>query len=328
MTDILRETLINLQTPAILFFILGFFVALLRTDLKIPDPIIKMLSFYLLTSIGFKGGYELSKNGFGNEILIALLVSLIISAIIPVVAFFILNKFLKIDSLNSGALAAHYGSVSVVTFVTAAALLTRNKIEYDGFMVGMMTVMEFPAIIFGIGMAIFFSNRNIKEFKFSKIVRESFTNESVILLAGSLLTGILTGEKGYLMIKPFFFEPFQGVLTFFLLDLGIVAGKRFGEFKALGVKLISFALLFPLFSGLITAFITVNFGISPGNSILFSVLAASSSYIAAPAAVRIVLPDANPSYYITTSLAITFPFNIIIGIPVYKSFVDLFYGFM
>ncbi|GAB1348948.1 sodium-dependent bicarbonate transport family permease [Ignavibacteriales bacterium] len=324
MLDILANGLINLKNPAILFFLLGLTVALIRSELKIPEPIIKMFSYYLMASIGFKGGYEISKTGFNPELTTSVILALLIAGAIPVMAFYILRGLVKLDSINAGALASHYGSVSVVTFVTAISYLDRAGIEFGGFMVGVMALMEFPAILVGIGLAIYYTSKSSGSKSLKGVIFESITNESVILLGGSLVIGIISAEKGYALTKPFFVEPFQGVLTFFLLDMGIVAGRKLHEFRKVGVALATFAIVFPIFNGLLGTFLATVLGLSLGNTVLFGILAASSSYIAAPAAVRIVLPEANPSIYLTSSLAITFPFNIILGIPFYFSMADLF----
>ncbi|GAB1442582.1 sodium-dependent bicarbonate transport family permease [Ignavibacteriales bacterium] len=319
MIEFITGSIVNLKNPAILFFILGLTVALIRSDLKIPDPIIKMFSYYLMASIGFKGGYEISKTGMNSELMMAVLFGLFLAGIIPVLAFFILKKGIKLDAINSGAIAAHYGSVSVITFVTSISFIERAELHFSGFMVGVMALMEFPAILAGIGLAIYFTSRDTGSKSLKTVIRESITNESVILLGGSLLIGFISAEKGYALTKPFFIDPFQGVLTFFLLDMGIVAGRKLSDFGRVGYSLTLFAILFPIFNGILATFGATLFALGTGNAVLFGVLAASSSYIAAPAAVRIVLPEANPSLYLTASLAITFPFNIIIGIPVYYS---------
>ena len=324
MFDFISNGLINLKNPAILFFLLGLTVALIRSELKIPDPIIKMFSYYLMASIGFKGGYEISKTGFSPELMTSAGLALVLAAIIPVMAFYLLRGFVKLDAVNSGALAAHYGSVSVVTFVTAISYVDRAGIEFGGFMVGVMALMEFPAILAGIGLALYYTSKSSGSKSMKTVIHESITNESVILLGGSLLIGIITADKGYALTKPFFIDPFQGVLTFFLLDMGIVAGRKLHEFGKVGIPLTIFAIAFPIFNGITGTFLATLLGLGTGNSLLFGVLAASSSYIAAPAAVRIVLPEANPSIYLTSSLAITFPFNIILGIPIYFSLAEFF----
>ncbi len=324
MIEFITGGIVNLKNPAILFFILGLTVALIRSDLKIPDPIIKMFSYYLMASIGFKGGYEISKTGMNSELLVAVLFGLFLAGIIPVIAFYILKKGIKLDAINSGAIAAHYGSVSVVTFVTTISFIERAGLDSGGFMVGVMALMEFPAILAGIGLALYYTSRTSGSKSLKAVIHESITNESVILLGGSLLIGFISADKGYTLTKPFFIDPFQGVLTFFLLDMGIVAGRKLHEFGRVGYSLTLFAILFPLFNGLIATLGATLLDLGTGNAVLFGVLAASSSYIAAPAAVRIVLPEANPSLYLTSSLAITFPFNIIVGIPVYYSLAVFF----
>lgn len=315
----------NLAIPAVLFFVIGMSAALVKSSLHFPDALVKSLSIYLLLAIGFKGGYEISKSGIDAEIIQSALFSLSLSALIPVIVFTALKFIFRFDTVNAGALAAHYGSVSVVTFVTATLVLEKSGIPFSGFMVGMMALMEFPAILVAILMVnLFRKDKQSGKGSMKMLIHESLTNQSVILLIGGMVTGYITGERGKDLVEGFFFIPFQGILALFLLELGLVAGGKFHEFRAAGLRLILFGIGIPILLGFVTAFITVQLGFAEGDALLFSVLAASASYIAAPAAVRLVLPEANPSYYVTASLAITFPFNIIAGIPLYHIFVQLF----
>lgn len=317
MIDFLMAGIENLKHPAILFFILGFIATLIKTEIKFPEQIAKGLSYFLMIAIGFKGGAEIAKSGINESLFLSTGLSIFLASLIPVMAFFLLKTFLKTDAINAGALAAHYGSVSVVTFVTATAYLGRQSVDYSGFMVGMMAVMEFPAILIGLGLAKYFGDIREKEFDVKNLIRESLTNESVVILAGAMLIGFVSGENGYKLTRPLFVDAFPGILTFFLLEMGVLSAKKISDFRLAGVKIILFGIFFPLFNGIFAASICALLNISPGNATLFAVLAASSSYIAAPAAVRLVLPQANPSIYLTSSLAVTFPFNIILGIPVY-----------
>lgn len=321
MQDLLTNALLNLNSPPVLFFILGFIATVVKSDLNIPEVIAKGLSIYFMIAIGFKGGSELAKTGFTNDVVIAALGSLFLGCLIPVIAFYILKLIIKVDETNAGAIAAHYGSVSVVTFVTAAALLEKEGINYDGFMVGMMALMESPAIFISLLLVRLSGNKEKNDavaYQPSDIVKESLFNASVILLTGSLIIGYLTGTSGYEMAKPFFVTPFHGILTIFLLDMGMIAGRRISEFKTVGLPLGMFAIVMPIISALLAIVFGSIIDLGFGSTVLLSVLCSSASYIAAPAAVRMALPSANPAYYITMSLAITFPFNIIFGIPIYK----------
>ncbi len=323
--EFLSDAISNFTSPMILFFVLGFISTVLKSDIEIPEVITKTLAIYFMIAIGLKGGFEISKSGIDSNLYSSIINSLLIGIIVPVIAFLILKYVGKFDSTNSGAIAAHYGSVSVVTFVTAISFLNSKSELYSGYMVGMMALMESPAIFVSLFLVRIFNSEKIASLKSNTVdlLKESLFNASVVLLFGSLLIGLAVGEKGMEAVRPFFIDPFNGVLTLFLLDMGMIAGKRIAEFKAVGFFLFSFAIVMPVISALITVLLTKLFGFSVGDSLLFTVLAASASYIAAPAAVRIALPKANPAYYITMSLAITFPFNIIIGIPFYYFIINL-----
>lgn len=319
MADLLSGSLTNLTSPMILFFILGFAATILKSDLEIPNAIGKALSIYFMMAIGFKGGVELSRTGITNDVLISTVIAIAIGVIIPVISFVVLFKLLRLDAKNSGAIAAHYGSVSVVTFVTATTFFETTGINFHGYMVGMMALMESPAIFVSILLVRYLQKTKSKSSKgeIEDLIRESLFNSSIVLLTGGLIIGFISGEKGIEMVKPFFVSPFNGVLALFLLEMGILAGKRIGEFKEVGIPLFLFAIIMPIINGTIAVFLSSMSGLSEGDQVLFAVLSASASYIAAPAAVRLAIPEANPSYYITMSLAITFPFNIIFGIPLY-----------
>lgn len=321
MTELISNSLSNLSSPMILFFILGFIATIIKSDLVIPEVIAKILAIYFMMAIGFKGGVEISKTGLNNDVLYAGFIAIFIGVLTPIIAFLILKYIGKFDSVNSGAIAAHYGSVSVVTFVTAISFLQSLNVSFSGYMVGMMALMESPAIFISILLVrLFDPTRAVKSksrSNYQELIRESVFNASIVLLFGSMIIGYLSGVEGMLMMKPFFVDPFNGILTLFLLEMGMIAGNRISEFKVVGKFLFAFGIIMPVISGLIAVIITYLFELNLGDRLLFSVLSASASYIAAPAAVRLALPKANPSYYITLSLAITFPFNIIIGIPFY-----------
>lgn len=324
MTNFLSDAIQNLATPMILFFVLGFISTIIKSDIEIPQSISKVLAIYFMIAIGFKGGVEISKTGIDISLYNAIINSVFIGISTPIVAFLILKYIGKIDNINSGAISAHYGSVSVVTFVTAISFLNNKSIDFSGYMAGMMALMESPAIFVSILLVRIFSSQKISTLKsnFIDLLKESLFNSSVVLLFGSLIIGLIVGEKGMTSVKPFLVDPFNGILTLFLLDMGMIAGQRISEFKKVGFFLGVFAICMPIMSASITILMSSLFDFSLGDTFLFSVLAASSSYIAAPAAVRIALPQANPAYYITMSLAITFPFNIMFGIPLYFSLIN------
>lgn len=324
MTGFISDALQNLATPMILFFVLGFVSTIIKSDIEIPQAISKVLAIYFMIAIGFKGGVEINKTGIDNGLYDSILISVLIGVITPLIAFLILKYIGHLDNINCGAISAHYGSVSVVTFVTAISFLNSKTIDYNGFMAGMMALMESPAIFVSILLVRIFSSEKISTLKsnYIDLLKESLFNSSVVLLFGSLVIGIIVGEKGMITVKPFLVDPFNGVLTLFLLDMGMIAGQRISEFKKVGIFLSCFAIVMPVINAIGTVLLCGMFQLSIGDTLLFSVLAASSSYIAAPAAVRIALPKANPAYYITMSLAITFPFNIMFGIPLYFSIIN------
>ena len=306
----------NILNPPVLFFFLGMIAVFAKSDLEIPPPVPKLLSLYLLFSIGFKGGVELIKSGVTQEVVLALSAAMLMACIVPVYTFFILK--LKLDTYDSAAIAATYGSISAVTFITAGAFLNELGINYDGYMVAALALMESPAIIVGLILVnIFTADQGKEEFSWPEVLQEAFLNSSVFLLVGSLLIGVLTGEHGWQVLSPFSQDLFYGILTFFLLDMGLVAAKRIKDLQKTGAFLISFAILIPILNAGIGLLIAKFIGMSQGNSLLFAVLCASASYIAVPAAIRLTVPEANPSLYVSTALAVTFPFNIIVGIPLY-----------
>jgi hypothetical protein len=307
----------NILNPPVLFFFLGILAVLFKSDLEIPQPLPKLFSLYLLLAIGFKGGYEIDESGINPGIAITLLAAILMASIVPIYSFFILK--IKLDSYNAAAIAATYGSISAVTFITASSLLTQLHINFGGHMVAALALMESPAIIVGIILVRMYGNKDNENGSFSwrEVLRESFLNSSVFLLVGSLIIGILTGPKGWEKLEPFTQGIFYGVLCFFLLDMGLVAAKRIKDLKKTGSFLIGFSVLMPVFNAIVGILIAKVIGLTEGNALLFAVLCASASYIAVPAAMRMTVPQANPSLYVSMALGITFPFNIIIGIPVY-----------
>jgi uncharacterized protein len=311
----LHLILSNLLTPPILFFVLGMLAVFAKSDLEIPAPIPKLFSLYLLLAIGFKGGVELAKSGISGEVISAISAAIIMSCIIPVYSFFILRK--KLDVPNAAAIAATYGSISAVTFITANSFLDQVHVPSDGFMVAALALMESPAIIMGLILVNVFGKRDKEEMDWGEVLREAFLNGSVFLLIGSLIIGAISGEHGEMMLKPFVKDMFYGALSFFLLDMGLVAAKRIRDLKRTGSFLILFALLMPLLNASLAIGIAALIHMTKGDALLFAVLCASASYIAVPAAMRLTVPEANPGLYISTALAVTFPFNITVGIPLY-----------
>ena len=314
----------NILNPPVLAFFMGMAAIFLKSDLEIPAPIPKLFSLYLLFAIGFKGGVELSKSGIDQQVALTILAAMLMSALVPVYTFFILR--IKLDTYNAAAIAATYGSISAVTFITATSFLTGQGIEFDGYMVAALALMESPAIIVGLILVSVFGGEDEKrEIVWSEVLKEAFLNSSVFLLIGSLIMGILTGEHGWEVLSPFTQDLFYGVLTFFLLDMGLVAASRIQDLQDAGIFLICFAILIPIANAAIGLVIAKSLGMGEGNSLLFSVLCASASYIAVPAAMRLTVPEANPSLYISTALAVTFPFNIIVGIPTYLYAINMFW---
>jgi uncharacterized protein len=314
----------NILNPPVLAFFLGMLAVFLKSDLEIPPPLPKLFSLYLLFAIGFKGGVELVKSGVTQEVVLTLLAAILMSVIVPIYSFFILRW--KLDVYNAGAIASTYGSISAVTFITAGSFLTQLGISFDGYMVAALALMESPAIIIGLVLVNVFSATEAKrEISWGEVFHEATLNSSVFILIGSLAIGLLTGESGWEKLKPFTQDIFYGVLTFFLLDMGLIAAKRIKDLRETGVFLVSFAILVPIVNAIIALLIAKFIGLQQGDSLLFSVLCASASYIAVPAAMRMTVPEANPSLYVSTALAVTFPFNIIVGIPLYLYSINLFW---
>ena len=317
----------NLLSPAILFFFLGVFAVLLGTDLEIPAPLPKLFSLYLLLSIGFKGGVELQHSGLGGNVVLTISAAVVMSVLVPIYCFFLLRS--KFDVFNSAAIAAAYGSISAVTFITAESFLKVLNIQSDGFMVAALALMESPAIIVGLLLVKLAARdrRSDVNAGWGALLHEAFLNSSVYLLIGSLIIGFLVAffnPSGVEKMEPFTGRLFYGVLCFFLLDMGIIAAQRLGDLRRAGAFLTGFALLMPLLNAGIGLGIAVFLGLSQGNALLFMVLCASASYIAVPAAMRMTVPEANPSLYISSSLGITFPFNIIFGIHLYMALIQRF----
>lgn len=309
----------NLTNPTLLFFILGILAKYLKSDLEIPAASKSFISLYLLFSIGFNGGSELAITGITNEVVLCLFFGMGIALLIPIYSYFILK--IKLNSFDAGAIAASYGSVSAVTFVSCVAFLEMNKLKMDGEMVAVMAFMEFPAIIMGVVLMNLFpgdlSPKNINFDQLKKGITHSLTNGSVLMIFGSLVIGFVSDSSQSVGIKHFTSDIFKGFLAIFLLDMGMVAASRFSAFKKQSTFLIMFAIFLPLFNGTLVAYISQYITENQGNRLIFSVLAASASYIAVPAAMRLVAPKADPGIYIPMALGVTFPFNITIGMPLF-----------
>lgn len=303
----------NFTNPALLFFFLGIIAVRVKSDLEIPPNSSKFISLYLLFAIGFKGGQELAHSEFNLGVIWSVAFGLAVASIIPLYTFFILKKKLSIE--NSGAIAAAYGSVSAVTFVTAVSFLEIQQQPFSGHMVAIMALMEAPAIIIGVLLIKFYGPTN--SMKMRKVVSHSFTNGSVLLILGSLVIGFLASEKEAEGIKPFTTDIFKGFLAIFLLDMGITSGKKLKDFFDSGKFTVVFAVLIPLLNGCLTAFLSGFVTSDIGDRFMFAILAASASYIAVPAAMKIAVPKANPGIFLPMALAITFPFNITLGFPLY-----------
>lgn len=320
----------NLLSPPVLFFALGVIAVLVRSDLEIPAPLPKLFSLYLLLAIGFKGGVELQHSGLGVQVIATIAAAVVMSAVVPLYSFLVLRR--QFDASNAAAVAATYGSISAVTFITAETFLVVSDIPHDGFMVAALALMESPAIIVGLLLVKLTSHQRHSGgigtgVAWGSLLHEAFLNSSVLLLIGSLVIGLLVAAfnpLGVETMEPFTGKLFYGALSFFLLDMGIVAAQRLGDLRRAGSYLIAFAVLMPLFNAAVGLLLSRWLGLPQGNALLFMVLCASASYIAVPAAMRMTVPEANPSLYISSALGVTFPFNIVVGIPLYMAVVQRF----
>ena len=315
--DIL-QALSSFTSLPIPFFFLGMLAVLIKSNLEIPQLISKFFSLYLLFTIGFKGGVELLHSGIDAEILETLGICMLMASIVPVYTFYILKK--KASTADAAAIAATYGSISAVTFATAVSFLKTNGIEFGGHMVAGMALMESPAIIVGVILYNHYSHKSSNDSEkpsVGHIIKEGFTEGSVVLLLGSLLIGLLVGEKGHHAIAPLTDDLFKGFLCLFLLDMGLAAAKRLKDLQKAGLFFVSFSIIVPLINAAISILLCWAFAIPMGDALLLTVLCASASYIAVPAAMRVAIPESNPSLYLPMSLAVTFTFNIAIGIPFY-----------
>ena len=314
-----RENNLSFE-PVVLFFVLGLLAGLLRSDLKLPGALYDTLSIFLLLAIGLKGGVELAKHPLSDILLNGTLIVLA-GAVIPLVAFPVLRYLGHLTRADSASIAAHYGSVSVVTFSVGVTFLSRAQLEYEGYMIVFLVLLEMPALVIGVVMARY----GVGEVRWGKLLHEVFLGKSIYLLTGGLIIGFIAGPKGIKPLDLLFFDLFKGVLALFLLEMGLVAAARVADLKAYGPFLVGFAIVMPLISGFGGVVIGWALGLSVGSTVLLSTLYASASYIAAPAAMRIAVPEANPALSIGASLGVTFPFNLFVGIPVYYWMAETMY---
>jgi len=314
----------NLLNPPVLFFFLGMLACFIGSDLEVPQPLPKFFSLYLLLSIGFKGGVELHKSGLSPQVAWTLGAAILMALAVPLWTFFVLRR--KLDAANAAAVAATYGSISAVTFIAATSFLVQLGIASGGHMVAAMALMESPAIVVGIALARWMRKSDGSAFSWAHLIRDAFANGSVLVLCGALVIGLLTGESGGKALAPFTGDIFRGMLCLFLLDMGLVSARRLGGIRQLGLFPVAFATLVPLANAGLAIVIAHWLGIGRGDALLFTVLGASASYIAVPAALRLAVPEANPGLYVTMSLAVTFPFNIILGLPIYLSVINRFWN--
>jgi uncharacterized protein len=304
----------NLTNPSLLFFILGVLAVKLKSDLEIPPTSAKFIALYLMISIGFKGGQELSHSTFNSGIFWALAFGVLVSASIPIYTFFLLKR--KLGVPNAAAIAAAYGSISAVTFVAAAAFLESQGVSFGGHMVAVMALMEAPAIISGMILLRKYTPSK-SEGGLKQTIIHAFTNSSVLLILGSLVIGLIADEKQAEGIKPFITDIFKGFLAVFLLDMGITSGRKLKAFFKTGYFSSLFATLIPLINGLVVAYISQWVSPEEGDRLIFAILAASASYIAVPAAMKLSNPEADEGLYVPMALAVTFPFNLTLGMPIY-----------
>lgn len=308
----------TLLSPIVLFFLLGLGAALLRSQMSVPEAFAKGLAIYLMMAIGLKGGVEMSKNPLTPEVISLFFAALALSFLLPIIAFRLLQVTTGLSKVDAAAAAAHYGSISIVTFVAASEAVRLAGFEASGHLVAVAALMETPAIISALLLVKRDKSSPVAGSEKGELVREVLLNASVVVLLGALAVGWINGEEGVQKIAPFFVSPFQGVLCLFLLDMGLSAGRGLRQgWKQLQWTTIMFGIYMPLISALFAAGTSYVLGLNTGDAALLIVLAASASYIAVPAAMRLALPAAQPGIYLTLSLGITFPFNIILGIPLY-----------
>jgi hypothetical protein len=307
----------NLISPMALFFVVGLAAAMARSDLSVPDAVVKLLSLYLLMSIGFRGGVELSHAGLSERLLGTLAAGIGLSFGFPILAFAILRRTTRLAAVDAAAVAGHYGSISAVTFAAVTGTLTQLAIPFEGYMVAVAAAMEAPAIVCALDLARPHRQGSPTAAR-SEVMREILLNGSVVTLLGALLVGMATGDKGLTTVKPFLVDLFPGFLCLFLLEMGLVAGRGLQQGrKVMTPALALLAIILPLIGATMAAALSALLELSPGGAAVFMTLAASASYIAVPAALRIALPEAEAAIPLTMSLGVTFPFNLLFGIPLY-----------
>jgi hypothetical protein len=323
MMDIVHAFLANLFSPALLFFGLGIAAGLMKSDLRVPEAVSQGLSIYLMMAIGFKGGASLvSAGGLSFTLVLVCGAGLAMSALMPVLSNVILKATTRLDPATRAAVSAHYGSVSIVTFVTATSFLSAAGTPFEGYMVAVLALMEAPAIVTGLIIA----GRAVAKPGTPALSGELFANGPILLLVGSFIIGALTGQSGLDTVSGFFVTPFQGILALFLLDMGLAVSRRVDDMKAFSLPLALFGLYMPLIGASIGLGVALLLQLDVGSGGLLAVLGASASYIAVPAAMRLALPEAKTAISLPLSLGITFPFNIVIGIPLYVAAADLLLG--
>ena len=303
----------NLLSVPVLVFTLGVLAALFRSDARLPEPVYQAISIFLLFGIGLKGGHSLKSTAFTNFLSPALAV-LIIGSVIPAIAFFSLRLVKSLSSADRGAFAAHYGSTSLVTFTAGLLFLENRAISVEPYATALLTLMEIPGIVVGI----YLGSRGLKaSVKWRETLIETLTGKTIILLVGGLFVGYFTSEIGYAKVTPFFIDLQSGALALFLLHLGFIAGGQMSQLKTAGAPIAMFSTVFPIVAGTLGSVAGTLAGLSIGGAAILGILAASASYIAAPAAVSLGLPTANGSLALFASIGITFPFNLLVGIPLY-----------
>lgn len=316
----------NLLDPAILFFVFGCFAGFIKSNLEIPRSTVKFLSLYLLMALGLKGGFALAKTGLSQELILSMFIALVMSFLVPTLGYWFLKN--RISRFDAAAIAASYGSVSAVTFVTAIQYMEQNQLNPNAYMAIALVIMESPAIIMAVLLASMLRHQqnsaNTSGPSVKNILHESFTDGAHLLLLGSMAVGFLSGEAGKIVMQPFSGDLFKGMLAFFLLDMGLMVAKNFKEAKSNSLILVSYAALSPFVHACIALTLCLIFSIPLADTILLMVLSASASYIVVPAVLRYAIPEANPSLYFGLSIGITFPINIIIGIPVYIWIAEFF----
>jgi uncharacterized protein len=318
MPEFLNLAVSNLTSPMVLFFCLGVAAAFVKSDLVIPEAVAKTLAIYLMMAIGFKGGVEVARSGLASDIIALIGVGALLATVLPVIGYVLLRATSRLSVANAAAVAAHYGSISIVTFVAATQVLQVAGLGFDGALIAVAAVMEMPAIVVALLIARRFSPPAERPASGTSFWREATLNSSIVMLLGSFVIGWISGEPGLEAIAPLIVDPFRGILALFLLDMGLIAGRGLARsWRELKPPVMLFGLYMPLVSAAAASAAAMVLGLDVGSAALLITLAASASYIAVPAAMRLALPEAQPSIYLTLSIGVTFPFNLTVGIPLY-----------